>query len=219
MRRIFEGTDYLVYHFVPKEPSSETVLFTMNSWAKEPGFAHPPFAFALAQELDIEFVGVVPQNNCWWQKKEFSLALGATIDVLAEKNVAAYGSSMGAYGIINFSNEIGIDRGLALVPQFSIDPALVPFENRWREEAAKLQFDFDLISNETIKGCFDCIYDERHWLDKQHVDLLKPRMPNSRFFSLKDSGHNPAKKLKELGILKEVVMQWIKRGYLPQPLA
>jgi hypothetical protein len=211
---IFQGTDYKVVHYKPDIKTTDSILFTLNPWRKEPGFYNTPFAISVAQERGMEYLGVVPNENCWWQKPEFSLALNAINERLKGRPVIAYGSSMGAYGLINFSNKINMTRGLAFVPQYSIDRVKVPFEKRWKEEAALQTFENDFIAHATLTTPFDCVYDEEHVLDRQHIALLKPRMTSSRFISLPNSGHNPAARLLALGKLKQSVSDWILTGSL-----
>ncbi len=212
---LFEGEDYKVVHVVPERKTTNTVLFTMNSWSKEPGLHHPPFAISMARELGMAFLGVIPRTNCWWQHPEFGAVRDVIAAKLAGREVMAYGSSMGAYGIINAAAEVEITRGLAFVPQYSIDRAVVPFEKRWSDEAAQLTFENDRIQSAEITAPFTVIYDEDHGLDRQHIALLKPRMPQSRFISLPGSGHNPAAHLLAQGRLKQVVTDWMVSGVWP----
>jgi len=209
---VFDGDDYQVIYLTPEEKRRETILFTMNSWSKDPGFHNAPFAASVAIELGMDFLGVVPKHNCWWQKREFQHALSAIAKTLENRSSLAYGGSMGAYGIINISTEVEMSRGLAFVPQISIDPSIVPFENRWNQEAAALEFNNDLIKSSSIGTPFTVIYDDAHALDRQHIDLLKPRMRCSEFISLPGSGHNPAAMLLEQGKLKRCVTDWILTG-------
>ena len=52
--------------------------------------------------------------------------------------VMTYGSSMGGYAALRFARALRADAILALSPQYSIDPAVVPWEDRWRQDGARI---------------------------------------------------------------------------------
>lgn len=52
--------------------------------------------------------------------------------------VVTLGESMGGYGAIVFADPFGARTCVALSPQYSADPAVVPEEDRWREERSRI---------------------------------------------------------------------------------
>ncbi len=76
------------------------------------------------------------RDNDWFINPETE-ALEATLGAFTEgyDEVVAMGFSMGGYGALRFARALHLSRLLAISPQVSIDPALVPFDRRYRAEA------------------------------------------------------------------------------------
>ena len=47
---------------------------------------------------------------------------------------------MGGYAALRFAGALGAEAAIAISPQYSLDRRVVPFERRWRREAARLRF-------------------------------------------------------------------------------
>ncbi|KPP90415.1 MAG: hypothetical protein HLUCCA08_15750 [Rhodobacteraceae bacterium HLUCCA08] len=75
-------------------------------------------------------------RNDWFVNPD-TLALERVLAGLAGRYQAvhAIGYSMGGYGAFRFAPALGITRIVAVSPQVSIDPALVPWDRRFRAEA------------------------------------------------------------------------------------
>jgi hypothetical protein len=80
---------------------------------------------------------------------------------------------MGAYAALNFARPLRADRVLSMMPQYSIDPKKVPFETRWRAEAAQTRFIFDFM-DQPLKPDAKAyiVYDPLHKLDRAHAKAI-----------------------------------------------
>lgn len=75
----------------------------------------------------------------WFQNDE-ALEVAAAIRkrVGPDLRLTTYGTSMGGYGALIFSGPLQAETALAIAPQFSVDPADVPGETRWRGSARRI---------------------------------------------------------------------------------
>ncbi len=158
------------------------------------------------QSRKIDAIHFISRDNDWYQYAELPEAARAAAEITsAYKRVVAYGSSMGGYAAIRFGGLVGAKTAVALSPQYSIHPKIVPFENRWAGDAARIEFIYDekppCAFTETSIVFFD-----PHDADKQHVELFRGktklcevRTPNG--------GHPCGSFLAETGLLQDILMQ------------
>jgi len=144
-------------------------------------------------------------SNNWYQdvsKNDLSKHVG-----LLAKNYSfciGYGSSMGAYAALYFSEVLNLNTVIAFSPQFSIDRKLVSFENRWENEANSLQFNHqELLGNKEVKVI--TIYDPFDKLDKKHASLIRKKFPTGKDIRLPFTGHPPLISLNESEQLRTFV--------------
>lgn len=68
-------------------------------------------------------IGVMPKQKSWFPQASM-IELAKAISPILEgfKNIVGYGGSMGGYAAIKYSNLLNMNRVIAFVPQYSIDP-------------------------------------------------------------------------------------------------
>ena len=126
---IHDGAHYrVVYRRVSDDPFT-VVYFEVAAAA--PSREAPPTAQDFFVRRGVNFIGVKPAPNDWYQQDEILAALAAIRAATPGARLAGYGGSMGAYAAINFAHDLGLATLLAVCPQFSILPEKVPFERRW----------------------------------------------------------------------------------------
>lgn len=109
----------------------------------------------------------------WFQNEE-ALEVAAAIRNRLGPDIAltTYGASMGAYGALLLSGLLRAETALAVAPQFSIDPADVPEETRWRGSAARIGgFIHDLKAMVRPEARKIVIYDRRS-PDRYQIDRM-----------------------------------------------
>lgn len=100
------------------------------------------FAAPLVPRMGLSVIHVVPRGDDWYQYPDMLDCLKATRPHLGPQTFA-YGSSMGGYAVARFADALGVARGLALSPQFSIDRRVVPWERRWTPQSRRIPFLYD----------------------------------------------------------------------------
>ncbi|MEL7689621.1 hypothetical protein [Citromicrobium bathyomarinum] len=130
------------------------------------------------------------------------------------RRVITLGNSMGGFGAIWAAQWLGAERAIAFAPQFSVHPDIVPGETRWTEWRNR-------ISEWRVPSLLDSFADGTDYFvfhgdaDSEHYHQF-PERPNILNVVIADSGHGPAAKLKEAGVLGEVFAQCLS-GKDPRP--
>jgi hypothetical protein len=204
--QIFDGRDIRV---VAKlfEAAKEDLVITFTGRA-----ANPPVEKGFGENYlikrQISAIHFISKDNHWWQTPEPAAAVSELHRlglVGGNRKVTLYGSSMGGYAALMLSRMIKPRRIVLFSPQYSIDPARVPFEKRWRTYAAKLQFDHDdMAAGIDHDAEIQVVYDPFFEPDRQHVALIEKLRPVNHV-PIRFAGHNTARTLEELGIITRVI--------------
>jgi hypothetical protein len=137
------------------------------------------------------------------------------IDVLQPRirgrRVVTLGNSLGGFGALMFSGLFETcDVALAFVPQYSIKPKLVPFEDRWDEFKTNINaFEHDTCFLPGIDYTHCCKYvfcGEVDARDLAHAKLIaKSAKANTHVFLIVGCGHDLSFKLRERKLLRRLV--------------
>ncbi len=126
---------------VRKRPARDTRnwVVTFDHHGITGRFDRPGFAEEFLAARGMSMLTFLGRGNDWYQYPEMGAALAvARAAMLGRGRVMTYGSSMGGYAAIRFADALGAHACLAISPQYSIDPAKVPFERRWRHDAQRI---------------------------------------------------------------------------------
>ncbi len=106
------------------------------------------------------------------------------------KNIVGYGGSMGGYAAIKYSNLLNMNRIIAFVPQYSIDPEQVEdrryaeFFNAVANKDMQIQPQDVDVSREYI-----IVYDPYFSIDREHYLKIKEILPSLHTIHLPFTGH------------------------------
>jgi tetratricopeptide (TPR) repeat protein len=124
---------------------------TFDHYRNEGGLDREGFGEEFLRERGISAIHFLCRGNDWYQYDDLLTACAAARTRLCGvRRVATYGSSMGAYAAIRMADALGATAVLALAPQYSIDPAKVPWERRWLQDGA------DIAWRKEIDGPIRC---------------------------------------------------------------
>ncbi len=194
---VFRGADFSIVR-VPGTDDGP-VFVTFDSF----GDPLPPdrtgFGEAFLSRHGFETYHVLHASNAWYQYPQMRTALE---DLRARigpgRPVITYGSSMGGYAAFRFSGVLQAVRVIAFSPQYSIDPARVPWEHRWRRLAASLPMLWDDLPVHAGAEVF-LFYDPTS-ADRRHAQLISREM-KAHHVRLPHSGHPCIALLHELKLL------------------
>lgn len=181
---------------------------TFGSYTNSPDLNREGFGEAYLAGRGIDAIHVVNRDNRWYQYPETAVALATVAKVTAAYDrTLTYGSSMGGYAALRFPDAVGAQAGIALSPQFSVDPVVSPWESRWQGEVVRTRFAEGPAECDAHRYIF---YDPRLDLDARHVAMYA-RFGRATLIALPYAGHPVGPLLTETGTLQEAIAQ-IARG-------
>lgn len=194
---VFRGPEFSIVR-VPGAGDG-AVFVTFDSF----GDPLPPdragFGEAFLARHGFEAYHVLHTSNAWYQYPQMRAALEDLRARLGpDRPVITYGSSMGGYAAFRFSGVLQAARVIAFSPQYSIDPARVPWEHRWRKLAAGLPMLWDDLPVHPGAELF-VFYDPTS-ADRRHGRLMSREM-RAHHVRLPHSGHPCIALLQELKLL------------------
>ncbi|MDQ0303558.1 alpha/beta hydrolase family protein [Ancylobacter polymorphus] len=152
------------------------------------------------------------RGNDWYHYPDMEAGLAALrADIPPATRVVLYGSSMGGYAALRFSNWLRADAVIALAPQASVDPTRVGWEKRWAPETSVLIW--DRLPPHPNAACY-VVYDPFD-ADRRHVAILRREaalVPLHSYFS----GHHVTEYLMESGLLESLLVS-VARGEFDPP--
>lgn len=144
---------------------------------------------------------IATRSNDWFINPD-TTALEAVCRSLRHDYAAAraLGFSMGGYGAFRLADSLSLGHVVAVSPQVSIAPGVVPFETRYRREA--LGFDADLgamvgRNDPRLQGVILC--DSLNLPDLTHARMLQVLFPAVRLIRLPGGGHPCTRVLRAAG--------------------
>ena len=112
---------------------------------------------------------------------------------------------MGGYGALFFASCLpNCASAIAFVPQFSMDPRVVPNEKRWRRYTERIE---DWPRQHLLEGLPDSLplhifFGAHERRDRLHIDLFKQHATSGTFiYVLRGAAHDPARRLRDKGRL------------------
>lgn len=156
----------------------------------------------------IAAVHFISKANHWWQTPEFAPALDMVrqfADAEGFAEVVTYGSSMGGYGALVASGRLKAARMVVSVPQYSIDPAKVPWERRWLKDAKRLDFSGEDFGSQIGDGQALIFSDPYYEPDQNHVDRIRAHRP-VRHMKVAFAEHDVSRVLAECELLSEATL-------------
>ena len=178
--------------------------YTDNRTLDRPGFGEEHF-----RGRGIDAIHVLSRENRWYQHSELDEALATVAAAVAGyERVIAYGSSMGGFAALRYGALCGARIGLALSPQYSVDPAVVPFDRRWADDVARIVFRDD--GDPPPLPIQYVAFDPRDAHDQRHFDLFAARSPTIGL-PVPNGGHPVGSFLVETDLLRTLLDQ-VERG-------
>ncbi|CAI3127058.1 hypothetical protein MWMV17_MWMV17_01375 [Acinetobacter calcoaceticus] len=152
-------------------------------------------------------IGIMPKQKSWFPQASM-IELAKTISPVLQgfKNIVGYGGSMGGYAAIKYSNLLNMNRVIAFVPQYSIDPDYV-------EDRRYAEF-FDAVANKDMQiqlqdvdaaREYVIVYDPYFSIDREHYLKIKELLPNLHTIHLPFTGHEALSVLASSSLLHDFI--------------
>ncbi len=114
---------------------------------------------------------------------------------------------MGGYAAIRFGHLCGASVAISFSPQYSIDPDVCGFDNRWQQEVQRIDFCIERTQTEPFVEMSFVFYDP--WsTDRHHVNLYA-NQTNLIELPMAGSGHPAISFLSDTGLLSSTILDVI----------
>ena len=180
-------------------------MFTFSNYESRTSLDRPGFGESFLHSEGLPAIHFVSGANHWWQTTEMVPALRSARRFarrVSHVRRASYGSSMGGFGALQTAADLDVDAVFAVSPQFSVHAEYVPFETRWRKEAATLERIAPAIGPIPDDVRVVVAFDPAHAHDAAHVSLIPTKI---EAVALPYSGHPSTKVLAQTSHLKPLV--------------
>lgn len=167
-----------------------TVSFEHGHNGMRGAFSTPHYP-AYAQRMGMDVVQVQATWRDWYVSPR-SMALAETLGraTSGRAEVICTGFSMGGYGALLYSGVCHASRLMVVSPQYSIDPAVAPFDTKRHEKFARIGQPMprpEERGNTAATGLL--IYDPAIGADRAHMALISRAFPRLATLALPYGGH------------------------------
>lgn len=184
---VFDGSALRAVLF---QPGLENLLVTFDhrKIGKSDFGEAQPVKQALKRGFSV--LRVQSARNDWFINAEIQAleaALGEMRKGYARANAIGY--SMGGYGVFRFADCLSLDAAIAVSPQFSVSPEVVPWDPRFFKEAP--DFDPEVGALATPQKSFKALIlvDPFHRADLRNATMIREVFANTRLLRLGFAGH------------------------------
>lgn len=186
--------------------SQAACVVTFGSFTDHRTLDRAGFGEHFLRTREIDAIHVLSRENDWYQYPEIPEAMAAIhAATRTYTRVVTYGSSMGAYAAIRLAGLVGAHCALSLSPQYSIDPAVTPFEYRWEEASRRYHSVWErTLPLPKLEQAY-IAYDPAD-LDAKHLALFSRKFDFTHV-KLPGAGHPVTGYLVELDLLESMVQQ------------
>ncbi len=169
---VAETTNVELHYRAGPAPSDEIyALFAPHQ------FKHDGMAFwgdKLADKIGIGCIAFVDKSSTWFPAEDMQVLAGHARQFLEQHGrVISYGASMGGYAALKYGRLLGATHTVAFSPQYSIDPADVPSDTRYRQFHAPALHRDMRVGPGDVAGRAMVVYDPWCRIDADHVQRLK----------------------------------------------
>lgn len=173
------------------------------------------FAFTAAQGGANSVLFIADPKRTWLNGDGLVEAICARIRAKAEEvgatQIVTMGHSMGGFSALVIAGMVGADVAVAFSPQLSIDPAVVPDENRWLDlRAAISDIKISSAADYLNDSCTYYVFFGSHPRQRPQRDRF-PLADNIALFNIPTVVHNSPQRMKQAGVLAEVFNHACKR--------
>ena len=207
---LFRSPDLLVRQV--GDHGADCCVVTFDSFTDHRTLDRPGFGEAFLDGAGIDAIHVIARDNTWYQDPAIMDAMASVRSVAGRYGrVVTYGSSMGGYAALRLGGLAGAQAALALSPQFSIDPAVVPWEKRWPESSKQFAPVWEGTLKLPIMDEAYVAYDPLD-LDRRHAGLFAAHIQFTPI-RLPHCGHPVTGVLAELGLLQTLIRSVCRRDF------
>lgn len=163
------------------------------------------FAGFSLRQSGVGFITITDKKRSWGNNLDVGALVKLVRDLADDRPIHLIGNSMGGFLAILFSGGLKARSTLAFAAQFSVLHDIMPDEHRWDRYVRSIrQWRYPSLDGMFDKDCVYQMVHGSHASEKRHWSRMS-RGPNIHHFVVAQSGHNVASRLKEVGVLDQIV--------------
>ncbi|MDI2112003.1 hypothetical protein [Commensalibacter nepenthis] len=182
---IYEGKELFLHHH---EGNTDYIIISFlgaheTNIAKETFFLKP-----IVEKYNISCLGITPKVDNYYLHSDMHEIISLCNDITKNyKKIILIGQSVAGYAVIKYSKQLNADVVLALAPRATLDQEICTVTDETVKIASALtpeQVKETTIKKDDLQGEIFIVYDplsRSHWLDKEHIGLLKEQIPHVNF--------------------------------------
>ncbi len=171
-------------------------------------------------KFEFNVLGIMPKHKSWFPQGSMWNMLQAIADLIAPfQQRIAYGGSMGGYAAIKYSRALGVQRVVAMVPQYSIDPEDV-YDARYNMfYQPELNTNMRVAAEDIDNACeYIIVYDPYCAEDRAHYLKLETLIPHHNVLHLPFTGHDAIAVLASSELLYDFLVHDYEPSYFYQKM-
>lgn len=162
---------------------------------------NPEFSRSHSDETKIF---VIDKQRSWGNNVDWGRLKNLVDSLAPSAQVTTLGNSMGGFLAILSAPILGATQAIAFAPQWSIDPATVPEENRWLEYRQRIKKIYHPDLSEAVRSQSKIyVFFGINGKDEIHMNFF--RQTKIEIFFLENCDHDVARYMKENGLLYPVI--------------
>lgn len=192
---VFDGDLLRARLWLPDRPTT-ALYVTFRQWVPGPGDFESRGRVQRALTAGLAHLHIQSRWNDWFLNRE-TAALEAALSATRARFLTArsLGFSMGGYGALRFSRALRLNQVLLVSPQVSLDPAMVPEEDRYPEAASFDPIAGNLATHARLDLTGVVVFDPFYRLDALQAGRIMALFPNIAPAKLAFGGHPGTKAL------------------------
>lgn len=206
---LFEDDQTLI---MSKQQSSERCIVSFTGVGHGMGgldLQSPEFS---SSRLVGSRIFIIDKDRSWGNALNWPKVESIVLDFAKGQELITIGNSMGGFLAILGSKRLKAAYSIAFAPQWSVDPQIVPLEDRWNLYVKEIaEFKFPDLRESFAQNCRYLVVFGDAPEDVAHAKLFETHTSlapdgNIEIMTVADAGHNVAKYLKESGILHDAIL-------------
>ncbi|MES2914403.1 MAG: alpha/beta hydrolase [Pseudomonadota bacterium] len=186
---VFDGDLLNARLWRPDRPTT-ALYVTFRQWVPDPGSFSEGGPVRRALTAGLAHLHIQTRWNDWFLNPETAALEAALKSTRARFLTArALGFSMGGYAALRYSRALRLNQALVVSPQVSLDPALVPEEDRYPEAPAFDPIAGDLATHARKDLTGVVVFDPFYYLDHLHARHITALLPGIARARLAFGGH------------------------------
>lgn len=194
--------------------TSSRLLISMSSIGDTDDDKPVPQFMSIAQGTSDTVLFIADPRRSWLSRPGIIDEIKAVIETeaarLSAMQIVIFGGSMGGFAALAMPAFTTIQVAIAFSPQFSVDAAVVPEENRWMDLREKISsFPISNVADHMNDTTRYYLFYGRHQ-SEVHQRRLVRTMPNLQFYVMPNTQHNSALRMKKAKVLLPVLKACMK---------